>query len=248
MTGEYLHFHQGSYRVRVLVPERLVAEFDGKRLLLWETGETDRDRAKRVAAPQIKKFHKMLDEAALRNGKPRRRSASRAASSAMFLRGVSDATTTTEWYMPRDFFPTYFPGIRFDLDVAAPPGGLQWIPADHHYCLADDGLVMPWFGFVWCNPPFGVRNGMLRWFERFVAHNNGLFFTAGNSYTRWYLDMAQRTDARLSITGYVNMVDGRDMERKTGASFGSCIFACGDRGVAALELAKTNGLGLLDRR
>jgi phage N-6-adenine-methyltransferase len=40
---------------------------------------------------------------------------------------------------------------RFDLDVAA-------CEESHHaevwYSREDDGLVKPWFGNVWCNPPY----------------------------------------------------------------------------------------------
>jgi hypothetical protein len=30
-----------------------------------------------------------------------------------------------------------------------------WIPAAHHYTIADDDLRQRWFGFTWLNPPFG---------------------------------------------------------------------------------------------
>ena len=41
--------------------------------------------------------------------------------------------------------------LTFDLDVAA---NAENAKAPQWYGIADDGLVQPWFGRVWCNPPY----------------------------------------------------------------------------------------------
>jgi hypothetical protein len=92
----------------------------------------------------------------------------------------------------------------------------------------------------------GVRtNRMREWIDRFVAHSNGILFTSANSYCRWWQALSRQADAVLLIQGYVNAVDGRNINRKSRASFGSCMFAMGERAVAALRLAEENGLGTL---
>ena len=74
-----------------------------------------------------------------------------------------------EVYTPPALFEKL--GITFDLDVCAPPGGLPWIPAKHHYSITDDGLAQPWYGNVWMNPPYS-SSGV--WIRKFIQHNNGI--------------------------------------------------------------------------
>lgn len=74
-----------------------------------------------------------------------------------------------DWYTPPWVFEGL--GVTFDLDVAAPPGGLPWIPARRHYTIVDDGLDQPWEGLVWCNPPYGNPSP---WCRRWAQHPEGL--------------------------------------------------------------------------
>ena len=46
----------------------------------------------------------------------------------------------------------------FDLDPCAPVKR-PWATADNHYTIEDDGLLRPWQGLVWCNPPYGPKTG-----------------------------------------------------------------------------------------
>lgn len=72
-------------------------------------------------------------------------------------------------YTPEEVFERL--GLTFDLDVCAPTGGLPWIPAKDHYDIVKDGLVSPWYGRVWCNPPYSKPKP---WIEKMVAHNHGI--------------------------------------------------------------------------
>ena len=80
-----------------------------------------------------------------------------------------EAWTTDEYYTPEWVFETL--DTTFDLDVAAPAGGVPWIPATRHYTIAEDGLAQPWEGFVWMNPPFSKAS---QWARRFLEHGNGI--------------------------------------------------------------------------
>jgi len=61
--------------------------------------------------------------------------------------------------------------LRFDLDVAAPPGGPWHVPAARWYTAEDDGLTQPWEGLVWCNPPFSRP---APWAKRWASHPRGV--------------------------------------------------------------------------
>jgi len=74
-----------------------------------------------------------------------------------------------EQYTPRWIFEAL--NVEFALDVCAPEGGVDWIPAKRHYSLKDDALAQEWDGFVWMNPPYS--EGRV-WHEKFAAHGNGI--------------------------------------------------------------------------
>jgi hypothetical protein len=64
-------------------------------------------------------------------------------------------------------------GITFDLDVCAPKGGLDWIPATKHYSIEDDALTQKWEGRVWMNPPFSGNS--LPFVGKWIReHGNGM--------------------------------------------------------------------------
>jgi hypothetical protein len=80
--------------------------------------------------------------------------------------GMSD-----DWFTPPEIFAAL--GLRFDLDPCS-PGPDHWVPADKIYTKADDGLMQPWFGLVFMNPPFGGRRGHVPWLKRFFGHADGV--------------------------------------------------------------------------
>ena len=61
--------------------------------------------------------------------------------------------------------------VQFDIDVAAPPNGVPWIPANRFFTQADDGLSQEWSGLIWCNPPY---SDILPWVRRLNEHRNGI--------------------------------------------------------------------------
>jgi hypothetical protein len=77
--------------------------------------------------------------------------------------------TSDDYYTPAWVFERM--GITFDLDVCAPPGGIEWIPAAHYFTQEDDGLAQPWTGRVWMNPPY---SDCAPWIRRFIEHRNGV--------------------------------------------------------------------------
>lgn len=58
----------------------------------------------------------------------------------------------------------------FDLDPCAPITP-PWRTAKHQYNVTHDGLTQPWFGRVWCNPPYGRET--FKWLDKLAAHAGG---------------------------------------------------------------------------
>lgn len=87
--------------------------------------------------------------------------------------------TTDDRYTPKWIFDAM--GLQFDLDVAAPPGGIPWIPAQRFYTKAEDGLAQPWEGLIFCNPPFSK---LTPWADKWCEHPDGVFLSCV-SKARW---------------------------------------------------------------
>jgi hypothetical protein len=102
-----------------------------------------------------------------------------------------------EYYTPPELFAAL--GLRFDLDPAAPPGGVPWVPARRYYTAAENGLHQPWQGRVWLNPPYDTQVG--RWLERLAAHGDGMALVFARTDTRWWQTVAPTATAVCLIAG-----------------------------------------------
>ncbi len=99
------------------------------------------------------------------------------------FRAEQEVSTSDDYYTPAWIFEEL--GIEFDFDVAAPPGGVPWIPAKRFYTIADDGLSQPWEGRVWMNPPY---SSVTPWWQRFQTHRNGIALLPWVK-SAWVVDM-----------------------------------------------------------
>jgi hypothetical protein len=89
-----------------------------------------------------------------------------------------------EWRTPKSIFDAL--GLTFDLDPCWPLNGPCFVPARHHYTIRDNGLIQPWSGLVWLNPPFGKRRGHLPWLELFFANGNGIALVNALTSSDWF--------------------------------------------------------------
>ena len=92
-------------------------------------------------------------------------------------------TTSDDYYTPPHIFERL--GLHFDLDVCAPPGGIEWIPATDYYTQADNALVAEWYGRVWMNPPFSNPGPFVK---RFTEHGDGVAIVP-SSNGKWLTDL-----------------------------------------------------------
>lgn len=91
---------------------------------------------------------------------------------------------TNIWLTPPDLIQKLGP---FDLDPCAAPEPRPWSTAATHYTEAEgDGLKRPWFGFIWCNPPYGPEMG--NWMGRMAEVNNGIGLIFARTETKAFFD------------------------------------------------------------
>jgi hypothetical protein len=149
----------------------------------------------------------------------------------------SVANKSVDWYTPEWIFNDL--GLEFDLDPAAPTGGVEWIPAKQHYDIYTDGLVSEWFGRVWLNPPYGKNTG--EWLRLMHLHKNGVALVFNRTDCKWFHDYVSKADAILFLQGRVKFVDGLGVTSNNGAGTGSMLIAWGAENVQALEKMKDKG-------
>ena len=146
-----------------------------------------------------------------------------------------------EWFTPSRVFDAL--GCHFDLDVAAPI--LCYCAEEHVPCdrrMICGGLTKPWDGFVWMNPPFGGRNGVEPWLDRFFAHGDGIALTPDRTSAPWFWSAWAKADATL-FTRKISFLRPDGTSGKS-PSNGTALFAAGDRAVAALSRAHRRGFGI----
>ena len=148
---------------------------------------------------------------------------------------------TDHWHTPKYIFDAL--GCRFDLDVAGPIGGSH-VPCRELLCSSSLEVRWPPQAFVWMNPPFGGRNGLVPWLDKFFAHGNGIALVPDRTSAPWWQSAARRSDAILFVAGKIKF------ERPDGSvgkhpGNGTTLLAVGTRGRLALLNARQAGLGFM---
>ena len=112
------------------------------------------------------------------------------------------STGKDEWLTPKFILDALAP---FDLDPCASVVR-PWPMAAKHFTVEDDGLIRPWHGFVWCNPPYG--NQTQKWFRRMKEHGNGIALTFARTETKMFFESVWGgADAILFIQGRLKFCD-----------------------------------------
>ncbi|MEX5600748.1 DNA N-6-adenine-methyltransferase [Pseudophaeobacter sp. C1-32P7] len=141
-----------------------------------------------------------------------------------------------EWYTPAYIFEAL--GVTFNLDVACPPEGPRYVPANSFY--SEGSLELEWTGFVWMNPPFGHQSTKRLWLRKFFDHGNGIALLPDRTSAPWWQEFAPLADAVLFVSPKVKFErpDGSIGEQP---GTGTTLFAAGAQGAAALLRASSLG-------
>jgi hypothetical protein len=108
-------------------------------------------------------------------------------------------------------------GGRFALDpCAAAEDPLRC--AEQCYTEANDGLLRPWFGVVWLNPPFD-RYQVGKWIAKLALHGNGIALVHARTEAEWFRPIWTSADAILFLDKRIKFCrpDGTEQPANSGA-------------------------------
>jgi hypothetical protein len=88
--------------------------------------------------------------------------------------------STDDWITPKWLIDRLGP---FDLDPCA-CDPQPWPCAQRQYTAEDNGLLLPWKGMVWCNPPYGTATAA--WLDRLAMHGNGVALVFARTETKMF--------------------------------------------------------------
>ncbi len=135
-----------------------------------------------------------------------------------------------EWLTPKYITDTLGP---FDLDPCSPGTRRPWDTAMYHLDEINNGLVAPWFGTVWCNPPYGRET--FKWLAKLADHGNGIALVFARTETVGFFEQVwERADAVFFFKGRLRFcyVDGTEADV---ANAPSCLIAYGKPNVERLR-------------
>lgn len=93
-----------------------------------------------------------------------------------------EGQTTDDWITPKWLIDRFGP---FDLDPCASLTQ-PWPCATRQYTVNDNGLIRPWDGLVWLNPPYGRRT--TDWLNLVARHGSGLALVFARTETKMFFE------------------------------------------------------------
>lgn len=148
------------------------------------------------------------------------------------------ARQTDEWLTP----PWLLGQLGdFDLDPCTPLDR-PWDTATRHYTADDDGLVQPWAGRVWLNPPYSTVG---LWMERMAGHGDGVALVFARTDTTWWQRWVwPRAQGFLFLAGRLAFVRADGRPATSTAAAPSALVAYGRANADALRRCALAGARL----
>lgn len=144
---------------------------------------------------------------------------------------------TNDWITPRKLIQQL--GDSFDLDPCE-SNTQPWPCAANGYRLGrgEDGLLLPWQGSVYCNPPYGPH--VSKWVRKMELHRNGIMLIFLRAETEAWRDIFKTADAFLFPYGRTCFYLPDGTRAKSGTA-PSALVAYGQHSVDLLKSSKLAG-------
>jgi len=148
----------------------------------------------------------------------------------------SSAMIKDEWLTP----PSLLNRLgEFDLDPCAPVTR-PWPTANNHYTIENNGLIQPWFGRVFCNPPYGKH--AVEWLKKCSEHKNVTALVFARTETKMFFEHVwPHAKAILFIKGRLHFHHSDGTRAKANAGAPSVLIAYNDHNAWLLKSSQIEG-------
>ena len=125
---------------------------------------------------------------------------------------VANNSGNNEWYTPPQFLEAargVMGGI--DLDPASSDTAQQNVQAGKYFTKEDNGLLFPWSGRVWMNPPY-ARGLVAEFVSKLCGHfragevSEAVVLVNNATETRWFQELLGASSAVCMLTGRVRFL------------------------------------------
>src|SRR5690606_2411664 len=104
----------------------------------------------------------------------------------------------------------------------------------------NDGLLHPWAGKVWLNPPYGPKTGT--WLKRLADHGNGIALVFARTETEMFRSQVwERADAVRFLYGRLHFHKPDGSRAKANAGGPSVLVAYGAENAVKLSICELVG-------
>lgn len=131
-----------------------------------------------------------------------------------------------------------------DLDPASEPAFQENVKATRFITEKENGLLVPWTGKVWCNPPFSavlIKKFTNKFMEEFIKGNmkEGIILTNSGTDTLWNQNICYGIQAYT--IGRISFIQPDGTQKATG-SRGQCFTYVGPNPKKFIEVFTRDGL------
>lgn len=153
---------------------------------------------------------------------------------------TSSSDESNQWFTPKYIFDAI--DLQFDLDPCSPGEGLTHVPANRHLTIVEDGLLTPWKGTVFMNPPYGKHTK--DWMKKLSDHGDGIALVFARTDVQWFQENIHNASLVCFISSRVKFHKGHigDNSQVGTPGTGSMLIAYGKK---ATERLAQSGLGVL---
>lgn len=150
---------------------------------------------------------------------------------------IDKQKTTDVWLTPLNLINSLG---EFDLDPCC-PNNLPWKTAKTYFSLENnqDGLLLPWTGRVWCNPPY---SNWVPFLKKLKEHGNGIALIFARTETNGFFEHVWNdADSILFLRRRIKFVNISLIPTKNPAPAPSVLVAYGQNNTISLENSNLEG-------
>lgn len=148
----------------------------------------------------------------------------------------SDDGRTDVWLTPSFVIDALGGWESFDLDPSAPE--IQpWPTAKMRYTETDNGLILPWNGRIWLNPPYSIKL-LSEFMSKMADHNHGTALIFARTDTKIFFDTVwDRASAVLFLRNRIHFhnPEGKMSRFNSGAPSVLVAYGLDDADILAAE-------------